>query len=195
LFVCEFDRRAQVAEFQIFDEFVITRESTGRPREFSGVVPVEQPADGAPFVATGADGIADFQQGGRFGMPQARGGKTASGFDVEIEAGGVNVFASVRETHRNVRFVRPLVRRKAGVAVDAEQRAASRARIGYEVGRDFVEGRGEVGYESYGRLMGNGLVFILVRQKPVAIIVAFQTCEESEQVGSEVRWHGSLRYE
>jgi len=108
---------------------------------------------------------------------------------MEIEARRVDVFAAMREFHRDVRFIGTLVGREACVAIDAEQRASSRARIGYQVRGDIVEHGSEVSDESECRFMGVSLVFILVRLEPVAIVVAFKASEETEEVGSEVRRH------
>jgi hypothetical protein len=173
---------------------VIAGEAAGRAGELAGVVPVEELADRAPFVAALDDGIADFQERGRFGMPEARGGETAPGLEVKIEARGVDVLATMRKAHGDVPFVGTLVGREASVAVDAEKGSANAARIGDEVRRDFVQRRGEVGDEADRGFAGVGFVFVLVRLEPFALVVALETSEEAEEIGSKVRGHDRLRY-
>lgn len=195
MFICEFDRRTQIAKLQVFDELVIARESAGRTREFGGVVPVKQLADGAPFVAASDDSTTHSQQRWRLGVPQTRSSEASPGLEMKIEARRVDVFAAMRKSHRNVRFVGTLVGREARVAINAEQRPASRARIRYQVGRDVIQGRREICDEPHGRLPGNGFVLLLVGLEPLAVIVAFQTREKTKELGSKVRGHGNLRYE
>ena len=187
----EFDGGADVAELEIIDEFVVAGESARGAGEFGGVVPVDELADFAPFIAAPDDGIANLQQSGRLGMPEPTGGETSARLKVEIEAGGVDVFPAMREPHGDVSFIGPLVGGKASVAVDAEQGSAGGAGIGDQVWTDFVEWAGEFGDELDGGLVGAGFVFVFVRLEPVAIVIALEAGEEAEEVGSEVRRHGN----
>src|SRR5215469_7866153 len=109
---------------------------------------------------------------------------------MQIEARGVDVFAAMGEFHGDVRFVRTLVGRKARIAVNAEQRSAGRARIGDQIRRDVVEDCREICDEPNGWLVCMSFVFIFVRLKPLAIVVALEALEEVEEVGSEVGRHG-----
>ena len=102
-------------------------------------------------------------------MPQARRGKTASRFQVKIKAGRMNVFAAMREAHGHVCFVRMLVGRKARVAVDAKQRAARSPWITRQMRRDFVQRSGKFGDEPQRRLVRAGVIYLLVREKPLAL--------------------------
>jgi len=190
----EFDGCANVAEFEILHEFVIAGESARGAREPAGVVPVEESADFAPIVGALDDSVADPEQRGWFGVPEARGGKTPSGLEVEIKAGGVDIFATVREAHGDVGLVWTLIGGESGVAVDAEQGTAGGAGIGDEVGSDLVEWGSKFGDELQCGLVGTGLVFVFVRLEPLAVVVAPEAAEEAEQVGGEVPGHGSLRY-
>lgn len=67
----EFDGCSQVSQLQVFDEFMIVGKAARGARELRRVVPVEEFADGAPFVAPIHHGVADFEQRMRLGMPQA----------------------------------------------------------------------------------------------------------------------------
>src|SRR5215471_12381627 len=102
----------------------------------------------------------------------------------------MHVFAAMGELHREVSLVGTLVGRKARVAVNAEQRPASRPRIRYQMGRDVVEHGRKVGDKSNGRLMSLRQVFVSVRLEPLAIVIALQALEEMEELGSEVWRHG-----
>jgi len=53
-------------------------------------------------------------------MPQAGRSKASTGLEVQVKARRVNIFPSMRKTHRDVRFVGTFVRREADVAVDAK---------------------------------------------------------------------------
>ena len=55
----EFDGCADVAEFEILDEWVIAGEATWGTGELAGVVPVEESAHFAPIVAALDDSVAD----------------------------------------------------------------------------------------------------------------------------------------
>ena len=77
-------------------------------------------------------------------MPNAAAGEDVVRADVQVVAGRVGVFgAFVPEVDSDVRLLRRFVLREASVAVDAEQRASARARIGAEVGADLLEPRRE----------------------------------------------------
>lgn len=186
--------RSQVAELQVFDEFMIAGKSSRRAGEFGSVVPIEQFADGAPFITPLDDRVADSQQSGRFGVPQPRGCEAASGLQVKVEPGRVYVFAAMREAHGEVCFVGTLVGGKSGIAVYAKQRSAGAARIGEQIGRDLVQPSGEIGNKLNRGSMGAGEVFLLVRLEPLALVVPLEAREEAEEVGSEVRGHDRQKY-
>ena len=127
-------------------------------------------------------------------MPEAGGGKTSSGLKVEIEAGGVDIFAAMREAHGDVGFVRTFIGSEPGVAVDAKQGTAGGTGIGDEVWGDLVERGSKVGDELQRWLVDAGIVFVFVGLEPIAVVVALEAGEEAEQVGREVPGHGSPRY-
>src|SRR5579871_1781206 len=106
----------------------------------------------------------------------------------------MDVFPAVREAHREMRFVRTLVRRKTRVAVDAEQRTTSRTRVCNQVRTQFIQRRGKVRDELDCWLVGVGLVFCFVLQEPIAIVVSLQAGEKTEELGREVGRHRRLAY-
>src|SRR5579859_715730 len=102
----------------------------------------------------------------------------------------MHIFAAVRKPHGQVRFIGTLVRREAGVAINAKQRSARGPRIGHQVRRDVIERTREIGDEAQCGLMGMGFVFFFMRKKPFALVVAFEASEETEEVRSEIWRHG-----
>ena len=122
-------------------------------------------------------------------MPQARRCETSPSLQMQIKSGRVHVFASMREAHGDMRLVGPLVIRKSRVTVDAKHRAPRRPRIGDEMRRDRIQRPGEVGDKTQDWLSDMSFVFVLVGQKPVAIVIALEAGQEAEKFGSEVRRH------
>jgi len=101
-----------------------------------------------PGVLLGIDVLADLI--GDLGLwpPQPRADKAPARFKVNIEARCVGIFGLlVAKVDAGVDLVRRLVFGEAGVALNAEQRAAYGAAIGQEVRAERVEGRAEVGDE------------------------------------------------
>jgi len=96
LFVGEVDGCAEVAKLEVLYKFVIGREAARRALEFAGIVPVEKLADGSPVLEVRHDRVARFEQRRRLGMPQARRGVAATGLEMEIKAGRVNVLARTK---------------------------------------------------------------------------------------------------
>lgn len=124
---------AEIAQLEVFHKFVVGREAARGTAKFAGVVPVEKFTDIPPFLGARHDGVADSEQGRGLGMPKAGRGETAAGLKMEIEAGRMNIFAAMRESHGDVCFVGALVVGKSRVAVNAEHGTARRARIGDEM--------------------------------------------------------------
>jgi hypothetical protein len=119
-------------------------------------------------------------------MPDAASGEDLARPDVQVVAGRVPVLGRlVPEVEPDVGLVRRLVLREASVAVDPEERAAARLRIGAEVRADLLEARREVGDEGERGLEYVLLVAELVRRKPPAIVVRPQVGEEREELRSE----------
>src|SRR4051794_4196458 len=82
-------------------------------------------ADLAPAPRLGGDAGADGVQDVAVGVPEAARHEDAVRFQIEIEAGSVDVARlRVAELDADVRLVRRLVLGEPHVAVDAEQRAA-----------------------------------------------------------------------
>jgi hypothetical protein len=139
----------------------------------------------------GDDGVAHGGGGGRVGMPQAAAAEDLVGLKVEVETGGVHVFAGgVAEVQAGVGLVGRLVFCEARVAVDAEDRAAVGPRIGDEVRTDLAEVGREVDDELDQRLAHVALEARPVLLEPVAVIVLLQLAQEVEEGGTEV---GGLR--
>lgn len=122
--VGEVDGRAEIAKLEVLHKFVIGGEAAGRTAEFASVVPVEEFADGAPFLGLGDDRVANFEQRRGLGMPKTAGGETSAGLQVQIKSGRVNIFSRVGEAHGDVRFVGALVVRETRVAINAEHGTA-----------------------------------------------------------------------
>ena len=89
----------------------------------------------------------------------------------------------VRPPRRHVRFIRPLVRAEARVAVDAKNGFLRRAHV---VGREVRHGIGNFAYDRQHRLFQLGLKLRLARLKPRAVVVAREVAEEGEGFGAEV---------
>ena len=99
------------------------------------------------------------------------------------------------EVRRGVRLVRALVFRKPYVAIDTHHRAAIGTRIGDESAADLFERRREVRDQTQERRLDVGLVALLVRLEPPALVVSLEIPEKAEQTWPEitVRYHGLLR--
>src|SRR5262249_31621860 len=99
------------------------------------------------------------------------------------------------EVRRGVRLVGALVFRKPYVAIDTHHRAAIGTRIGDESAADLFERRREVRDQTQERRLDVGLVALLVRLEPPALVVSLEIPEKAEQTWSEitVRCHGLLR--
>src|SRR5215469_4745227 len=107
------------------------------------------------------------------------------------------VFAlGVPEVRRGVRLVRALVFRKPYVAINTQHRAAIGPRIGDESAADLFERWREVGDQTQERRLDVGLVAILVRLEPPALVVSLEVPEKPEQTWPEitVRCHGLMRH-
>src|SRR5579864_7874492 len=109
---------------------------------------------------------------------------------MQIKAGGVHIFAAMRKAHGEVRFVGTLVGGKSHIAINAEQRSAGAARVGRQMRRDLVQRACEIRNELQRGLAEMALIFFFVREEPVAVVVALQAGEETEEFGSEIGWHG-----
>ena len=91
----ELDRRAHISQFQIVHKLVIAGKSARRTGKLAGIVPVEQLANRTPFVAALDDRVANFQKSRRLWVPESRRSETTSGFEMQIEAGRMNVLAAM----------------------------------------------------------------------------------------------------
>lgn len=189
MFVGEADRCTEVAKLEIFYKFVMGREPAWRTLQFAGVVPVEKFADRTPILGARHDRVANLEQRWGLGMPQARRGETSSRLKMEIIAGRMNVFSAMGKSHGGVRFVGTLVMRKSRVAVNAEHGTARRARICDKVRRDFRKWRSEICDETQDGLANAGFPFFFVLLEPVATVVALETGEKTEKIGTEISGH------
>src|SRR5579859_5504146 len=107
-------------------------------------------------------------------MPDAGAEEYVSRFQVKVEAGRVNVTAHyVRKARRGMRLIRPLIRRKAHVAVNAKHRAADRTRVGNKLRADLLKPRREIHDESDHRFAHVAFVARPIRLEPLATVVAF----------------------
>src|SRR5499425_530994 len=102
----------------------------------------------------------------------------------------------VPEVRRGVRLVRALVFRKPYVSIDTDHRAAIGTRIGDESAADLFERRREVRDQTQERSLDVGLVPLLVRLEPPALVVSLEIPEKVKQAWPEitVRCHGLLRH-
>src|SRR5262249_230440 len=92
------------------------------------------------------------------------------------------VFAiRMREVRRGVRLVRALVFRKPYVAIDTHHRAAIGTRIGDESAADLFERRREVRDQTQERRLDVGLVALLVRLEPPALVVSLEVPDKALQ--------------
>ncbi len=131
--------------------------------------------------------IADLLQRGAVGMPDAGADEDLAGLEVEVEARGVGVLARlVAELDAGVGLVGALVLGEAHVAVDAEERAADRPRIGVEVGADLGQARPEIADELLRRMAQLLLVALLVGLEPLAVVVGLEVAQELEELRAEV---------
>src|SRR5262249_8288076 len=106
------------------------------------------------------------------------------------------VFAiRVPEVRRGVRFVGALVFRIPYTAMDTQHRAAMGTRVGDESAADLFERRREVRDQTQERRLDVGLVALLVRREPPALVVSLEIPEKAEQTWPEitVRCHGLPR--
>src|SRR3954463_1037560 len=112
---------------------------------------------------------------------------------VQVQAGRLRRPGQlVAEEDAAVRLVRALVLREPGVAVDAEERAAARPRIGHQVRTDLDQPGREGLDEVERRLPDVGLVARPVGLEPVAVVVLAQLGEEREQRWRERGGHGVI---
>jgi len=189
LSVRELHGRAEIAKLQVFHEFMIAGEATRRAAELGGIVPIEQSADSPPWFWLRQDRTAHSQQSGRVRMPQSTGCERTARLEMQIESRRVDVFTRVREAHGDMGLIRTFVGRESGITVNAEKGPAGRAGIGDQMRRDFIEWRREVGDKTERWLEDEPFVLVLVPQEPIAIVVALEASEETEQVGGEVGGH------
>src|SRR5262245_45436959 len=79
--------------------------------------------------------------------------------------------------------------------IDTHHRAAIGTRIGDESAADLFERRREVRDQTQERRLDVGLVALLVRLEPPALVVSLEIPEKAEQTWPEitVRYHGLLR--
>src|ERR1700730_11707434 len=82
-------------------------------------------------------------------MPDTRTEEYVSRFQVKVEAGRVNVAAHhVRKARRGMRLVRPLIRRKAHITINAKHRATNRTRGGDKLRATLLQPRSAIHDES-----------------------------------------------
>jgi hypothetical protein len=186
LFVTEVYRGSEIAKFKVFHEFVIGGEAAWWTAEITGIIPVQKFADRTPFLGARCDGVPDSEQGRRLRMPQTARSETATGLKIQVEAGRVNVFASMGKPHGDVCFVGTLVMGESRVAVDAKHGTARRAGIGDEMRSNFGQERGEVGDKTQDGLAHAGLPLAFVAQEPGAIVVPLEAGEKPKEFGGEV---------
>src|SRR5262245_311976 len=115
-------------------------------------------------------------------------------FQMQVDAGPFLAAGLVREERRGRRFVRLLVLREAGVAVDAEHRTAGRLRIGDQVRADFEQPRPKRDDEGEQRVAHVGDVAILVRVEPFLLVVGFQLPKEIEKPWGKSKLFGHRDY-
>src|SRR5215468_9286953 len=98
------------------------------------------------------------------------------------------VFSGIRmpEVRGGVRLVRALVFRKPYVAIDTHHGAAIGTRIGDESDTDPLERRREVSDQTQERRLDIGLVALLVRLEPRALVVSLEIPEKAEQTWPEI---------
>src|ERR1700726_900913 len=120
-------------------------------------------------------------------MPDTRTEEYVSRFQVKVEAGRVNVMAHhVRKACRGMRLVRPLIQRKAHIAINAKHRATNRTRVGDKLRANLLQPRSEIHDESDDWFAHVAFVARPILLEPFAPVVAFQFLEELKQVGLEV---------
>src|SRR5215469_4058720 len=101
----------------------------------------------------------------------------------------------VPEVCAHAGLVRALVFRKPYVAIDTHHRAAIGTGISDESAADLFERRREVRDQTQERRLDVGLVALLVRLEPTALVVSLEIPQKAEQTWPEitVRCHGLLR--
>ncbi len=188
----------EVLALQVADQGVIRVEASRRPlqrvaAELESIGEVGLGRRRHPGVTVLGHVMADGVGHLALRVPDSGAHEALPGLEVQVEAGGVGVVpALVAEVHAGVGLVGRLVAAEPGVALDAEQRAAHRAGIGHEVGRDRVEAFREVGDEVECRLAHRRLVSGLVGVEPLAIVVRGKVLQEGEQRrGEMLRRHQS----
>jgi hypothetical protein len=123
-------------------------------------------------------------------MPQAGPDKDVFRLQVEVEPGSVDVSpVVVSELRSGVCLVWALVPGEPHVPENPEHGASGWARVGDEAGTDGGEGIGKVSDEPEQRLLDIVPITILVRLKPLSVVVQLESGQESEEFGCEVRLH------
>src|SRR5215471_14719994 len=106
------------------------------------------------------------------GLPDSAADHGIARFQMEEICRSGPVFdLGVPEVCRGVRLVWTLVLREANVPIDAHERTAIGTRIGDESAADLFECRREVCDQTKERRLDVGLVALLVRQEPLALVV------------------------
>ena len=100
---------------------------------------------------------------------------------MEIETGSVNIFArSVPKLDADIGFVGAFIAAESYVAVDPHQRAADFLGHRGKEGSEFVERLFQFTNQLQAGLTHHSLVVLLVRLKPIAMIVARKTLKKRE---------------
>src|ERR1041385_2384278 len=123
-------------------------------------------------------------------MPDAGGGEAFIGIDVQIEARNTRrlLAAVMKKMHAEVCLVRRFIAGETGVAMNAEERAAGRARIGDQMLGDAREARLKIADELQDRSADTLLVTRFVFREPFAIVVFLQLAQKREDFGC----HGTI---
>src|SRR5665213_58046 len=113
------------------------------------------------------------------------------GPQVQIKADARVFAAAVHEVRGHVRLIGTLVLRETNVAIDAHHGAPRGMRIGDKSIAHFREARRQVRDQGEKRLAYILFITLLVRQKPIAIIVLFQIVQKFEKSRTKINanWH------
>src|SRR5262249_966920 len=131
------------------------------------------------------------------GLPDSAADHGVAWFQMKEICRSGPVFAlGVPEVRRGVRLVWTLVLREANVPIDARERTSVGSRISNEIRIDLFETRRQIGDQTQERRLDVGLVALLVRLEPLALVVSLEIPEKAEQTLREItaRCHGWLRH-
>src|SRR5690606_13388867 len=141
-------------------------------------------------LRVGEDELADLALGIGLGMPQPGADDALSRLQVHVARGRGPFAAALMAQTRALRaLVRRLVVGEACVAVDAEQRAPHRARVGAEVRADRGHRRLQVADQAQERLAYVRLVVGAVGLEPGLVVVSRQAAQEAQAGIAEVGSH------